>query len=553
MIKQIRLIRFKKFPDVSVSLQPFTILMGENSSGKTSIIQAINLALNTFSRYGLVYEDRQGKIAIKKRGVGLTILPGLSVADFRDLYYGRISRGANVQATGDGNIGAIIELTDNDDNVYKLQVSSLFGGFNLKCISQIGELSNNPTLHFSSPLFISGFIGLRSTEERSFPVAIRDRLLSGEASTIIRNLVLDIKMYSPNKYERLKNRLEQDFGFYLDAIDFDERKDLYVTAHYRETCGQNRLSMDFSSSGSGFMQILQILTPIYYFCPDINKIVLLDEPDAHLHPNLQATLARTLRDIQKELKIQIIISTHSTSIIRSANPNEVIPIASNIRENLPLSTQEDVEQEIIGKIDTYELGKSVISGKLIFIEDSNIDILEAFDKISQTYCFSGANTVPVICGRGKDDKIPFHLSQILKEYLHRDVEIHFIRDGDGLDVTWRERIAEFSKRNKVIIHHLEYHEIENYILKPELIYRALTAKYPDLEVPSIEDIKNKIIELLKNTVTLNRYGFDDNLEDSIYKTAMLLSISEFRNSIVSKGEAVKLEQDMKNLILLMIL
>lgn len=35
-------------------LKPFTVLMGENSCGKTTVIQAINLSLNTFAKSDLI-------------------------------------------------------------------------------------------------------------------------------------------------------------------------------------------------------------------------------------------------------------------------------------------------------------------------------------------------------------------------------------------------------------------------------------------------------------------------------------------------------------------
>ena len=102
---------------------------------------------------------------------------------------------------------------------------------------------------------------------------------------------------------------------------------------------KKQYSLDLNSSGSGFMQILQIIAPIYLYCPHDAQVVLLDEPDAHLHPNLQYNLANTLREIQQELEIQIIISTHSTPIIRASDPSEVIPITSNSRINRSINIQ----------------------------------------------------------------------------------------------------------------------------------------------------------------------------------------------------------------------
>ena len=90
--------------------------MGENSSGKTSVIQAINLALNIFSRNDLVH-DQNGRIKVRTRGVGFSELPGLNIADFRELYFAKISRGSRSKQIGDGAIGTTITLRDDLSNI----------------------------------------------------------------------------------------------------------------------------------------------------------------------------------------------------------------------------------------------------------------------------------------------------------------------------------------------------------------------------------------------------------------------------------------------------
>ena len=465
MLSQIHLQRFKKFKDVKVQLRPFTVLMGENSSGKTTVLQAINLALISLATHDFI-DTSSDNVRVRSKGVGLTSLPGLSLADYKEVYYGKIPRGGSARGAG----GMVLELEDEKHNVYRLRITSLFGSFNIKCLSSEEELQNKPELHLKEPLYISGFVGLRPSEERAFPRVLQDRLRSGQVSAIIRNLLLDTKSESPDAYKRLSARLAHDFDFYLDDVDFDRRSDLFVRAHYKDAIEKRSISLDFNSSGSGFMQILQILAPIYLYCPDVASVVLLDEPDAHLHTNLQSSLAQALREIQMELGIQIIISTHSTSIIRAADPSEVVPISAILPVNEPLVSSYDVEQQITTRIDTYELGKSVLSGKILFLEDSNLSILEAFDKAAGTRCFSGANTTPVLKGKGKDDKSPFTLNEVLKEFIKTDVEIHFVRDGDGLDETWRNELLKFAKERNVVLHQLQRHELENYVLQPKLIH-----------------------------------------------------------------------------------
>ena len=297
MITRVKLQRFKKFNDNEIILKPFTVLMGENSCGKTTVLQAINLSLNTFAKSDLI-TIKNGKTSPKGKGIGATALPGINISDFRELYYGKVSRQSK---KSNKSFGAIIELEDDQNNIYKLQVSSLFGGFNLKCLSEIEDLANSPTLYTYTPLLISGFVGLQEAEQRSFPVNIKQHLSSGNVSVIIRNLVLDLKKNNEENYKKLQNRLINDFGFYLDDVVFNEQRDMFIKAEYSEKFEDKKITFDFNSSGSGFMQVLQILAPIYTVCPDECKIVLLDEPDAHLHPNMQIALAKSLQKIQKEL------------------------------------------------------------------------------------------------------------------------------------------------------------------------------------------------------------------------------------------------------------
>ncbi|WP_166648232.1 AAA family ATPase [Hymenobacter sp. UV11] len=326
----------------------------------------------------------------------------------------------------------------------------------------------------------------------------------------------------------------------MEKVEFAEQTDLNVLTHYSEMCDKKELSLDFMSSGSGFMQILQILTPIYRFCPDFSSIVLLDEPDAHLHPNLQTALAKTLRDIQKELGIQIIISTHSTSIIRAAEPSEVVPVSSLSAVNKALINSAEVENKILETIDAYDLGKSVISGQLVFIEDNNTNVLEKFDQVLGIGTLTGANTIPVIKGRGKDDKAPFQLHEIFENFLKKEVQISVLRDRDGLTSDWVNELAQYAKKKKVILHVLERYEIENYLLSPDLIFRAINRFRDYSHITSVSAIEDKLQKFLEDTIKLRSYGYDDTLEDNIYKTAAVLGKDEFRNQQTTKSAAKKI-------------
>ena len=526
MISQIELKRFKKFEHTIINLGELSVLVGENSSGKTSVLQSVNLALNAFSRLGLYSTNSHGVTKPRAKGVGRTQLPGILNDDFRELYYAKKSR----KGRSNGNAtGAEIHLTDENGNKFGMQISSLFGSYNLTPLSKVDQINNNPSLHRKEALLISGFVGLASSEEKTLSLSLRNRLRDGRASEIIRNLLLDTKETVPDNYHKLINRLKKDFGFVIEQVSFDETTDINVHAFYDERIGDSTVPFDFCASGSGMMQVLQILTSIYRYCPENANVVLLDEPDAHLHANMQVALFYSLREIQKELNIQILISTHSTAIISAASPSEIIPI-SNASCIEPLTQDEEVEDIISERINSYELSKMKTNGVLVFFEDQNIEYFQKCDQILNCRCLVGPRTVAHLTGRTKDDKLPFHIRPVLNELLRRDVTVFVIRDRDGLSNDITDTIITAADDCEINYHFLNNYEVESYLLSPSLFYRALVARNPDAEIPTVEQIAQKIATVLLDTIRLAKYKYSTTLEDCLYKLSSFDGLELYRSN-----------------------
>jgi predicted ATPase len=66
--------------------------------------------------------------------------------------------------------------------------------------------------------------------------------------------------------------------------------------------------------GFGVSQILPVLTLCYYV-PE-GSILILEQPEIHLHPAVQATLADVLIDVAQTRHIQIILESHSEHLLR---------------------------------------------------------------------------------------------------------------------------------------------------------------------------------------------------------------------------------------------
>jgi len=66
--------------------------------------------------------------------------------------------------------------------------------------------------------------------------------------------------------------------------------------------------------GFGVSQILPVLALCYYV-PE-GSILLLEQPEIHLHPSVQSDLADVLIDAMKNRKLQIIVESHSEHLLR---------------------------------------------------------------------------------------------------------------------------------------------------------------------------------------------------------------------------------------------
>lgn len=64
-----------------------------------------------------------------------------------------------------------------------------------------------------------------------------------------------------------------------------------------------------------------MLLTFLYTRPD--SVLLLDEPDAHLHVILQDVIYGELRSVAAQQNSQLIISTHSEVLVNSVTPREL--------------------------------------------------------------------------------------------------------------------------------------------------------------------------------------------------------------------------------------
>lgn len=117
----------------------------------------------------------------------------------------------------------------------------------------------------------------------------------------------------PDELEKFISTLLPDFAFAITGR---------TNPPYKLTRAENNQTVDsIDQLSSGEAQLLTVGLDILLMAAmwDIQKIpkrlMLVDEPDAHIHPDLQARFADFLIQVSRRFSLQIVVASHSTTLL----------------------------------------------------------------------------------------------------------------------------------------------------------------------------------------------------------------------------------------------
>jgi predicted ATPase len=358
MLTKLTIRNFKRFRDeMLIDFAPITVLVGANNSGKSTVLQALSIFQYCVD---VTRKKRNGGLVLETRTIGPDEFGALPAASLSDLWpNGKPSEAISIKADFDtgASIGFEIKFSFNRFGItptVKGEVGKLLEQFKIRHVP----------IHS----------GLALREEYLLAPARADRLRELRHGSVIRNLLWDLKENDRDRWRLLREILSQLYPTASIDVNFDRDVDRFISSEYEDQVLVRPL--DVVVSGTGFQQVLQIFSGVL---SQGSSIVLMDEPDAHLHGRLQGELMRVFERLASEEGVQFILATHSPHLLAAAPPGSLRAMIGGKAH--PFATTPE-QMELLGSLgafDRMEIIPLLRTKAVVFVENrDDRDYMEMF-------------------------------------------------------------------------------------------------------------------------------------------------------------------------------
>lgn len=536
-ITSVTLRNFKKFKEKTIIFnENLSLLVGGNNEGKSSILHA--LAVWEFCKTFLLIN--KGEIGLQRKehmdGVGLNIddFTPINIPDLKYLW-------TNLKPNSSYSLSIRCDWCANGANKF-LEISLALANDRLfvkTTESNIQDGDKCPVIAYLPP-----FAGISDKEIWYYPAQRQKLIGQGLAGSVLRNTIIDMHLKNIEERKRLKGnkskinskdleRLRQTdpfeilnsvirevFNCQLYPQPFDPDFHQYVHVDIRKGKHNNNKfevfpkykPRDIMTEGSGFLQWLSVYT--YALNNDID-VLLLDEPDAHLHCSLQMLLFSKLREFVSKNNKQILVATHSTEIIKSVPFTIVMDV--NSKNCKYLQTPSQVVSILAGLGCEYnpKLASVIKTKRILFVEnESDAELLKIFAKIAELQWPTNL-TIWATATKHSERQ---HMIDIIKSQIEGKISAISLIDKDNSeysstdtelkDKSYIDKSTDIENGEKFI--YLRFRkwrrsEVENYLLNKSVLAR--TAQIEENDVDTFFSQKGLI---LPNTNDFKRSDMQDN-------------------------------------------
>jgi hypothetical protein len=243
------------------------------------------------------------------------------------------------------------------------------------------------------------------------------------------------------------------------------------TAELSMFCLEERLTRELFWVGFGFQIWCQLLTRLSR--AKGSSLVVVDEPEIYLHPDVQRQLLGIIRDIGAPA----IMATHSSEIMAEAEPSDIVLIDKAKRSGERLRDVSSIQRslDLVGSAQNITLTALARSRRVLFVEgDYDFKVLRRFArKFGLPELGAGMGLTALESGGFGSWQRVTTLAAGIAEVLGAPIMIAAIYDRDYFCQEQVDQVVNALSKTLKFAHIHSRKEIENYLLVPTALQRAI--------------------------------------------------------------------------------
>ena len=368
----------KSIHSTTFSLPDFCVLTGKNGSGKSHLMEAMSNSENAIITDGddirlsnikyvpfnglnpsvqttCLYDSFSQDKKQSWRNIQSAITSYLNrsklqrdIAKFDEIHFAKDPSTKKILSRLLQRCGVVENITEEDfNNVYDL-------------------IPNSPNELFTSQ-FASIFKLYHSRMEDNEYNRYRNKE-KGEGNVVLSDEEFE-KLYGPKPWDLINQMLDRAaFLYRVNSPEGDRKEDDFQLVLYNPT---SDVKIDVNDLSTGEKVLMSLALAIYNTSESDNKpdILLLDEPDAPLHPEFSEILLSSIQEfIVKNAGIKVMISTHNPTTVAIAPEESIYKMDKEL--GYPIKVEKKHALSILTR-DLDNVRISTDSRRQVFVENQN--------------------------------------------------------------------------------------------------------------------------------------------------------------------------------------
>lgn len=521
---------FKRIETLELDLKPVTALVGGNTSGKSSALQAAQLGISVLqAAYRRTLADGRGDFLGTVSNDAVVFRPTANLLELRRLFPCTQKLGYSVR----------YDCTDTDSGESRFVSLEVVRGKNanvgivINGDLQLAAILADRNRPFS--ILTPGLSGIPLREEWRTRGSMDAAVMHDDANMYLRTVLDHLFNQGLDVASRLAWNARQEiselpasgwktFSTLLDRcyegarlfVDHDPERQRYISVTVK--LGDTEMPLDMASTG--ILQVIQILAYACFYRP---PLLLLDEPDAHLHADSQGRLFEALRGIADEDNTRILLASHSPQLIQRLMYDEQAEV---VWMNEGAKVEVDAARRPAIPI-LMSLG-ALTSGAEVFDPNRNLLLLTE-DKLTDPVrrlveASGGANGLAVLSYNGCGNLQGARLLARLITDMRDDVRVFIHRDRDfmtAVELEFEKRVFTAFRENEGMERVEEIFTSGNDVEHSFALPDHLKTAFPEIPADEVDQILAAQIAILRDDLVEAARIARRKIEEEIYGSGRL--------------------------------